>query len=211
MRSFQMQVTKKEKIEGSDKSQAIPIGEVTVYYPLLRELNIPIDPTKWEKEGKDGKMVESTEAEPEAFPVYADDYVDWVFSSTLAAIKAMARNRLVSGTIELKPGNKIIDNLDDLLATGERSGVALADRRACFAAFKAWLPSLGKPAAFNAGFYDIVSNVKGLPYQSDARKQLVATSIEGFVKTLSEADKARYDRTLVSILENAAQADPLSA
>jgi hypothetical protein len=183
MKSFQMEVSKKDK----DKGEYVKQGEVKVFYPLLSELGINADPVKEDEDG---------------FPVYSDERVQYVFDAVLASVKASARNKLVSGTVELKPDNKIAETVEDLLASGERSGAALAIRREFFSALKDYLPSLGKSQAYCAQLYDIISNVKGLSAQSSARKALVGEVVAGFAAQLAEDKLAAYNRTLVQIEEN---------
>lgn len=210
MRQFTMQVTKKENVEGSDKAKAVPVGSVVVYYPLLSEMGIEVAPSKYVAEDKDGKEIDSDESNAEAFPVYASDAVQMVFDALLAAIKATARNRLVSGTATLKDGQKINSTVEEMLEETTRNGAALAARREYMASFKAWLPSLGKPAPWNVGIFDIVSNVKNIPYQSAARKTLVKELVTSHAATLTAEQVAKWEKTMTTIDENASAADPLS-
>lgn len=188
MQSYKMEVSKKEN------GAYVSVGTVDVYYPLLSELGLPVEPN-----GKD----------EEGFPTYSDERVQYVFDAVLAAVKAAARNKLVTGTAELKEGNKIAETVEELLATGQRGGEALETRRAFLAAFKSWLPSLGKSAGFNTGIYDLVSSTKNLPYMSDARKKAVLGYVTQFASTLSADDVAKYSRILTQIDEACSSADPL--
>lgn len=180
MQSYKMKVSKKEN------GAYVEVGEVEVFYPLLSELGLAVEPS-----GKD----------EDGFPTYADEKVQFVFDSILSAVKASARNKLVSGSVELKDGNKIAETVEELLATGERSGAALALRREFFADFKAFLPSLGKSQAYAAGIYDIVSNIKGICNQSAARKALISDIVGQFAGTLDAAKLASYERLLTQIAE----------
>ncbi len=180
MKSFKMEVNKKEN------NAYVKKGEVEVFYPLLAEMGVAIEPEKMDEEG---------------FPIYADEKVQYVFDAVLAAVKASARNRLVSGTVELKEGNKIAETIEELLATGDRNGVALAMRREFFAALKDYLPSLGKSQAYCAQLYDIISNVKGISAQSAARKTLVNEVVSGFAAKLEAPKLEAYTRILLQINE----------
>ena len=180
MKSFNMEVSKKEN--GAYVLQ----GAVSVFYPLLDEMGIAIEPEKFDDDG---------------FPSYADERVQYLFDAMLAAVKASARNKLVSGTVELKDGNKIAESVEELLATGERSGAALALRREFFAAVKDYLPSLGKSQAYVAQLYDIISNVKGISAQSAARKGLISETVAGFAATLDAVKLDAYARIFNQIEE----------
>ena len=188
MQSYIMEVSKKEN--GAYVKQ----GEVTVFYPLLSELGLAVEPT-----GKD----------EDGFPTYADDRTQYAFDAVLAAVKAAARNKLQSGTALLKDGNKIAETVEELLAGGDRDGSALKARREFFAAFKAYLPSLGKPAGWVQGVYDIASNVKNIQYQSDKRKEILKGIMEGFAESLTADQIGAWERTLTQIYEACAAANPL--
>jgi hypothetical protein len=190
MQSYKMEVSKKE-----DKAY-VKVGEVEVFYPLLSELGLTVEPT-----GKD----------EEGFPTYADEKVQYVFDAVLAAVKATARNRLVSGTATLKPDNTIADTIEALLATGERSGEALKQRREYFNSFKAWLPSTGKSAAWCLGMFDIITNVKNIPYQSPTRKATVKDLVAQHAATLDAESVAKWERVMTQIDENCTAADPLDS
>ena len=204
MRQFQMNVSKKE--DGEYKL----VGSVVVPYPLLDELGLAVSPSSYEKTDKDGKAVAAAADDAEAFPIYSDEKVQYVFDAVLAAVKATARNKLVSGTATLKPDNTIADTVEALIATAERSGEALKQRREYFNSFKTWLASLGKSAGYVTGMFDIVSNVKNIPYQSDARKAAVKSLVSQHAATLSAEAIAKWERTMTQIDEAASAVDPLS-
>lgn len=204
MNKYTMVVSKKE--DGKYKE----VGKVAVFYPLLSELGIAVDPEKYEAADKDGKMVACTADTPDCFPVYADEKVQFVWEGVWAAVKAMARNRLESGTANLKDGLKIAETVEELLeAGGGRSGEALAIRREFFASFKTYLGTLGKSAAYVAGMFDIVQNVKNIPYQSPARKTSVKALMDGYITGATSEVVEKYNKTIEQIIANCAAADPL--
>lgn len=205
MNKYTMVVSKKE--DGKYKE----VGKVAVFYPLLSELGIAVEPEKFEAPNDKGEMVACTADTPNAMPVYSDEKVQFTFEAVWAAVKAMARNRLESGTANLKDGLKIAETVEELLeAGGGRSGEALAARREFFTSFKTYLGTLGKAAAWVAGMSDIVSNVKNIPYQSQARKESIKSLMEGYVAQASAESVAKYEKTIQQVLDNAAAADPLA-
>ena len=105
MKSYKMEVSKKEN--GAYVKQ----GDIVIFYPLLSELGLNVEPTKDDEEG---------------FPIYSDEKVQYVFDAVLAAVKAQARNRLVSGTATLKPGLSIASTVEELIESGGNKGDALA-------------------------------------------------------------------------------------
>lgn len=205
MNKYTMVVSKKE--DGKYKE----VGKVDVFFPLLSELGIAVEPEKFEAPNDKGELVACSADTPNAMPVYSDEKVQFVFEATWAAVKAMARNRLESGTANLKDGLKIAETVEELLeAGGGRSGEALAARREFFASFKTYLGTLGKAAAWVAGMSDIVSNVKNIPYQSQARKESIKSLMEGYVAQATAEAVAKYEKTIQQVLDNAAAVDPLA-
>lgn len=195
MRNYTMEVSKKEN------GAYVKVGEVQVYYPLLSELGLAVEPSKYVTYDKDNKEQDATADTPESFPIYADERVQYVMDAVLAAVKASARNKLVSGTVEFKDGNKIAETVEELLASGERSGEALKIRREFLSAIKGFLPSLGKSPAYQAQLYDIISNIKGINSQSTDRKALISDVVGKFAETLTPENLTRFSRTLEQIAE----------
>lgn len=185
MKSYTMEVSKKEN--GAYVKQ----GEVQVYYPLLNELGLAIE---HEKEDSDG------------FPVYADEKVQYVFDAVLAAVKAQARNRLVSGTATLKPGLAIATTVEELLESGGNKGEALAIVREFLAAFKEWLPSTGKSEKVQAAIYELARNKAAVMLQPQDKKEKFAGYLAQFAETLDADKAARYSRPLLALNE-ACEAD----
>lgn len=213
MKSYNMPVSKKEVLTNGEKGYVV-VGEVQLFYPLLSELGFDINPTSWEQEVvlKDGgrEWKPCQEADLNSLPVYEDEKHAYVWSAVWAACKAKARNCLQTGSAVLKEGVSIPDSIEALLATGERSGEALKTRREYFASFKAWLPSLGKAAAFNTAVYDIVSNVKNIQYQTAKRKANILQLITDHAASLAAEDAARFERIIVQIGEACETAEELS-
>lgn len=184
-----MEVSKKEN--GAYVKQ----GEVTIFYPLLAELGLAVEAEKFDEEG---------------FPIYADDKAQYAFDAVLAAVKAQARNKLVSGTAALKDGAKIAETVEELLESGgANKGDALAAVREFLAAFKAWLPSTGKKEAVQAAVYDLAANRKGLALQTADKKQKFAGYLADFAATLNAEQAQRFSRPLLALNECCEAADAL--
>ena len=187
MKSYNMEVSKKAEVDG--KSQYVAQGKVEVFYPLLTELGFNVEPKSFDDDG---------------FPVYSDDKAQWCFDAILAAVKAAARNKLVAGTAQLKPGLSIASTLEELIEGGNKSE-ALAANREFLAAFKAWLPSTKKSEKVQAAVFDLAKNKAGLSLQPDDKKTKFLVYLTDFAKTLTAEQSARFERALVA-LEDAAQA-----
>jgi hypothetical protein len=180
MKSFKMEVSKKEN--GAYVKQ----GEVEVYYPLLSDMGISINPEKIDEDG---------------FPVYSDAKVQYVFDGLLAAVKAQARNRLVSGTATLKAGLSIATSVEELLESGGRTGEALQTAREFLADLKAWLPSTGKSATVQAMVLTFAKSAEVLALQDAGKKEKMGKYLADWASTLS-ADKAeKYSKKLLALQE----------
>ena len=188
MNTYKMEVSKKES--GAYVRQ----GEIEVFYPLLSELGLAVEPTKNDEEG---------------FPIYSDDKVQYVFDAVLAAVKAQARNRLVSGTATLKPGLTIAATVEELLESGGNKGDALAAVREFLAAFKAWLPKTGKSEKVQAAVYELARNKASVALQSDDKKAKFAVYLAGFAETLNAEQVARFSRPLLALNEATEAGDAL--
>lgn len=208
MRKFTMHVTKLEADpEGGKAKKAISVGSVEVYYPTLIELGFAgAIPSSWEVEDKDGKPVAAKEEDSEAFPVYEAEGLDYAFNAVLAAVKANARNKLNSGTATLKDGLKIAETLEELFASGERSGEALKIKSEAIKSFKAYLASTGKAAAYQFQVANWIQKAKDiLPLLPDAHKKVALAHVEAWGKTLDVVTVDRFGRFIQAISDAAEQ------
>jgi len=188
MQSYNMEVSKKEN--GAYVKQ----GEVEVFYPLLNELGLDIEADKMDEEG---------------FPIYSDEKVQYVFDAVLSAVKAQARNRLISGTASLKPGLAIASTVEELLESGGNKGDALAAVREFLAAFKAWLPKTGKSEKVQAAVYELARNRASVAMQPDDKKAKFSNYLADFADTLNEEQAARFSRPLLALNDACEAGDAL--
>ena len=188
MNAYKMEVSKKEN--GAYVKQ----GEIQIFYPLLAELGLAVEPSKNDGEG---------------FPIYSDEKVQYVFDAVLAAVKAQARNRLVSGTATLKPGLTIASTVEELLESGGNKGDALAAVREFLAAFKAWLPKTGKSEKVQAAVYELARNKASVALQSDDKKAKFAVYLASFAETLNAEQVARFSRPILALSESCEAGDAL--
>lgn len=188
MQAIQMDVSK--KVNGKFAKQ----GEVTIHVPTLADvITFVTSPQK-----KDDKGVEVIE---DGLPVYEDDKANWVQSAILAAVKAQARNKLVSGTATLKEGNTIPTDWEGLLAEGVRGGgEALAIAREAKAAFQEWMAKQGKSEAATNAVVSLFSNRQALALQSATNKGKIKAYVESFGAQLEEAQLERLAKPLDAVL-----------
>lgn len=193
MQSFKMVVSKKEEVAG--KPQYVKQGEVEIFYPLLSDFGIG---------------AEVKETDEEGFPVYADAKMQYAFDAVLAAVKAQARNKLVSGTATLKDGQSIASTLDALLETNTANrGDALAAVREMLAAFKLFLSKTGKKEVVQTAVYSLAANKPGLSLQSAEKKGKFLVYLADFAGTLSAEQADRFAKPLAALEEAATTGDPL--
>jgi hypothetical protein len=188
MQAIQMDVSK--KVNGKFAKQ----GEVTITVPTLADvIAFVTSPIK-----KDEKGVEIVE---DGLPVYEDDKANWVQSAILAAVKAQARNKLVSGTATLKEGNTIPTDWDGLLAEGVRGGgEALAIAREAKNLFAEWMAKQGKSEAATNAVVGLFSNRQALALQSATNKGKVKAYVESFAESLDEAALERITKPVEAVL-----------
>lgn len=188
MQAIQMDVSK--KVNGKFAKQ----GEVTITVPVLADvLAFVASPVK--KDDKGAEIVE------DGLPVYEDDKANWLQGCMLAAIKAQARNKLVSGTATLKDGNTIPTDWEGILAEGTRGGgEALAIAREAKAAFAEWMGKQGKSEAATNAVVGLFSNRQALQLQSATNKAKIKAYVESFAESLTEEALERITKPVEAVL-----------
>jgi len=194
--SFQqvtMDVSKKVKdAQGNGVFQKV--GEANIYVPLLKDV-IPFITAEIKKDEKGAEVYE------DGVPVYASDEANWVQGAILAMVKAQARNKLKSGTADLKDGNKIPENWEELCAEGVRDGAGLALARECKNAFADWVSKQGLSEAAANMLNIMFGNKNALSTQDSSVKQKVKARIMQFGESLTDEQIERYTRPMNSVLE----------
>jgi hypothetical protein len=189
-------VSKKVEIPGQPgKNEYDKVGEVVIPIPTLEAFGVT---AKVKEVGEDG------------LPVYEDEKMDWLFGSVVAACKAQARNKLVSGTADLKEGLKIAETFEELTAEGERKGNAEALKLAkeIQKSFAAFVQGLGKSTQTQAVLVGLFRNKQALSLQTDETKNKMKGYLAQYAETLEEADMTRYLKHLTSVEEACAPGTP---
>lgn len=191
--AHKLDVSKKVDIGG--KNEYSKVGEIVVPIPSLEAFGIQ---AKVKEVGEDG------------LPVYEDEKLDWLFYAAVASAKMQARNKLISGTAELKEGQKIASNFDELTAEGERKGNAEALKLAkeVITSFSAYVQGLGKTAQTMAMLVGLFRNKQALSLQPDVAKEKMKGYISAYAQTLEPADLERYSKYLTSVEEACAPGAP---
>lgn len=191
--SYNLNMKVSKKVDGEYQE----VGAVDVPVFSLVDFGINIEPT----EAKDD----------DGLPLYEDKKVQYVFDSLLAATKADARNKLVSGTANLKAGAKIASTVEELIAKAERSGAALQLNRDFLASFASYLKSAsGKSEAVQALYNSMVKTRASIALSSEARRQGLLAQIEAYTVQASAEDATKFGNILTTISEQCQGAEELS-
>lgn len=143
-------------------------------------------------------------------PVYADDKVQYVQDCVIAAIKAAARNKLISGTVSTKAGTRLAVTVAELMESGGNNGAALALHRDFVNAFTSYLTISGKSTAVQALYSGLVKAKQSIALSTEARRQGLAAQLENFLATISDDDQNKYMNIvegLASLCEDATDLD----
>lgn len=192
---FSMEVNKKvTKTNGDGEYQLVGKVEVPVF--SLDAFGLPAIPNSKDADG---------------LPTYDDPKLQYVQDAVTAAIKAAARNKLVSGSITLKAGNKIAATVEELLESGQNSGAALALYRDFINAFTTYLATKsGKSAAVQALYTSMIKAKQSITLSAPARKQGLLRQLTEFFNSLSEEDGAKFASVLDGLVTLCEQVVDLS-
>ena len=194
------------KIDVSKKENGAfkKVGEQTIYVPTLADLMAFVgSPIKKDEKGQ--------EVYDENLPVYESDEANWIQGAVLASVKAQARNKMVSGTANVKEGLKIAENWAELIAEGVRDGSGLALAREFKTAFADFIAKQGLSEAATNMLVTLVSNKAALQLQTQATKDKVKARLEAFGESLEAEKLEKFMRPLQSAVDACAEsADPLA-
>lgn len=196
---LKLDVSKKVSI-GPDKNEYQKVGEVVVPIPTLEAFGITAETrARTEDDGED-----------DGLPLYKEQNIDWLFGAVVASCKMQARNKLVSGTAELKEGLKIAATFEELTAEGERRGNAEALKLAkeVVTSFTSYVQGLGKTAQTQAMLIGLFRNRQGLSLQPDTAKEKFKGYLSSYAETLSEEDLGRYQKILTAVEDACAPGAP---
>lgn len=180
--------------DGSKKYEVQEVGKIDIPVPTLAAFGITAEQAK----NEDGSL-----QFVDGLPVYADDKMDWIFGAAVAQTKVQARNKLVNSTADLKEGQKIAENFEELTAEGERKGNAEALKLAkeVQQAFAAFMGTLGKKAETVAFAANLFKNRDALASQPAGMKEKMKAYLDSFLEQLSAEDATRYARPLLKVEE----------
>lgn len=177
------------EIAKTENKKRVKVGEVAIVVPTVEDFLSHLAGAK-------------ITSEEDKLPVYDNDPTNWVMSAVVAYAKASARNKLESGTANLKDGAKIATNWDELCAEGDRNGngAALQLAREVKEAFTKWVSTLGKNEATQKAMVQYFSVKTALELASADTKAKMLAYVESFAETLDEATAERYTRPLENVV-----------
>jgi len=158
------------------------VGTVEIFYPLLSDLGFAVEPKSLDDDS--------------GLPTYNNEAEQFAFDSVFNAVKADARNKLVSKTADLKDGAKISTTLAELTAPAERDGSALVNIREMLVAFKAYLTTTDKASNVQAAILTLASRKQNLAMQPTANKGKFLVHLENFEATLTDAQSEQFARSI---------------
>jgi len=172
------------------------IGKMNIPVPTLAAFGISAPPATLR-----GRTAE--DGDEDGLPLYADENLQWLFDAGVAACKAQARNKYVSGTADLKEGQSIAASFEELIATGERIGnkVFMQMLKEAGNAFASWFSGQGKSAPATAMATTLFRKKDALGLQPANIKEKMAGYVSQFAEQLEPADAERYSKYLISVAE----------
>lgn len=180
------------------------VGEQNIFVPLLADAMKYVG-ASIKKDEKGNDIIE------DGIPVYDSDEANWIQGAILAAVKAQARNKMVSGTANLKEGQKIATDWAELCAEGVRDGSGLALAREFKASFADWIAKQGLSEAAANMLVTLVSNKAALQLQTQATKDKVKARLEKFADEQNAETVEKFMRPLQSAIDAcSATDDPLA-
>ena len=183
-----MQVLKMP-VSKTENKKYILVGTVPIFYPTVEEIAGFCQAAKVVKTDEDGiAEYESAEA-------------NWIQTAILSYAKANARNKLVSGTCDLKDGLKIPETWAEFTAETGRSGEALAILREAKAEFAEWIAKQGKSEAVTKTLITLFNNKAALELQTPANKAKMLTYVESFAESLSPEKLERMQKPIESVID----------
>jgi len=212
MKQFNMVVSKKVINPTTKEGEYQEVGKVAVPVFSLSEFGISSPQHLNDAERLAAITAAGIKAEDdEGLDYYNDPRVQYVYDAVVAATKADARNKLISGTANIKAGNKIADTVEELIAKAERSGAALALNREFLASFAAYLAAKsGKSAVVQALYNSMTKTRQSITMASQARKDGLLAQLTAYAVQCSTEDAAKYNNILTTLAELCESAEAIS-
>ena len=192
-----MQVLKME-VSKTENKKYVKVGTVDVFYPTVEEIAGFCQSAKVKATSEDG------------IAEYESPEANWIQTAILSYAKANARNKLVSGSCELKDGLKIAETWAEFTAETGRSGEALAILREAKAEFSEWISKQGKSEAATKILITLFNNRAALDLQAQPNKAKMQAYVESFAESLSPEKLERLQKPIEAVIEACAASESFS-
>jgi len=189
-----MQVYKME-VSKTENKKYVKVGTVDIFYPTVEEIAGFCQGAKVVKTSEDG------------IAEYESPEANWIQTAIMSYAKANARNKLVSGTCDLKDGLKIPETWAEFTAETGRSGEALAILREAKAEFTDWISKQGKSEAVTKVLITLFNNRAALELQTPANKAKMLGYVESFAESLSAEKLERMQKPIENVLDACGEAE----
>lgn len=162
------------------------VGSVSTFLPGLKDFGIDVEPVSVNEEG---------------VPSYAELTHNWLQTAITQLTKANARNRLKSGTTELKPGAKLPESLLELVTPSENNSTVLAERRGLFDFFKAYLATQDKSDTVKRLLSTFLEKPEMLAIQPEEQRAKIKPYFEAFGAEYDERFTEWQGNYLLGVIE----------
>lgn len=186
-----MEVSQTIEVKGG-KNYRKKIGDVLVPVPTMAALGITDAALAMNEETK------QPEKDDYGLPVYVNPEHDITQSALRGAFFVVARNRLVSGTVQIQDGKKFPASWAEAAESAERSGEHLKALAEAAVSFAAYIQSLGKNEVAVARWKKFFRDSDAMGSQADAMKQKGKEYLAEFVKTLEPSQYERYGKAIIN-------------
>lgn len=202
MNIYKMSVSKKVVNPVTKEGEYQEIGVVNVPIFSLREFDLSAPELTGDARAAQLATLGISAEDDDGLDLFDNPKIQYVYDALVAATKADARNKLVGGSVNLKPGNTIAQTVDELIAKAERSGAALALAREFLSSFSTYLATKsGKSASVQALYNGMVKVRQSITLSSQARKDGLLAQLEAYTEQASVEEITKYVNILAAIGE----------
>lgn len=193
MKTMTHKVQKTVKAAGDEKGKRIEVGKINYLCPTLEEISQHLAKPE-------SFIFEKDEAGKEIQGSYDDDFSSFIDNAVQDACIKKLTAKLVSQSVQLKPGATLWSDLKGLLAEtvrGKHFTVAAEYK----AAMVAYVSGLSKSDKFKADVLNFILNPAVLSQTTPVNKGIIERIVSAFLETLTEEQVERFDRKLIEIGE----------
>lgn len=143
------------------------------------------------------------EATEDGLLQYANPVHSFIYSSLVAATKAVAKNKMLPKSVTLRAGAKLAETIEELTAKSERTaGQAMILTKEFIASFtKFLLESSGKKPVVQQIYLAMVKSRPTISLSTPARREGLAVMLEQFAMTAPSEEVTKFSSILTALNE----------